>query len=187
MIITMTGVPCSGKSTSIEVLKKKYGFDSISTGELYRKEAEKFGLNVLDFNILNTDYSIDKKIDAMSKKIGTERANDKLIFDSRMAWYFVPKSFKVFLYLPEDEMAKRLYESDRSPEEKNMTIEQAKKSLVDRFKSENDRYKKLYGVSNTNHKNYDLVIDTEKLTPEEVADIVYDKYLEYIKKNSLSE
>ena len=39
----------------------------------------------------------------------------------------------------------------------------------------------MYGVRKEDKSNYDLVIDTTKLTPKEVADIIIEKYSEWLK------
>ena len=186
MIITLSGVPCSGKGTCVSILKNKYVFDSISTGDLYRQEAKKVGMDVLEFNQKNKDYDIDKKIDDMSKEIGKKRKDDKLIFDSRMAWFFVPYSFKVFITIPHDVMAERLYNSDRDIKEKSSSKEEAKRRLISRFDEENKRYRLLYGVDNTNLGNYDFVIDNSNMTPEETADAIYDEYKKFCIKNNVN-
>lgn len=182
MIITISGVPCSGKSSAIEIFKNKYGFESISTGEIYRKEAEKANMSVLEFNKNNRDMDIDHRIDNRSIEIGKNRIHEDIIFDSRMAWFFIPNSFKVFLTIPSEVMAKRLFDSNRDSNEKHGTIRDSERSLIERFNSENARYMKLYGVDNTNLKNYDLVIDNTDLTPEETAEIIFKEYQKY-KKN----
>lgn len=182
MIITISGVPCSGKSSTIEIFKNKYGFESISTGEMYRKEAEKANMNVLDFNKENKDMDIDRRIDNRSVEIGKKKLQENIIFDSRMAWFFIPDSFKVFLTIPSEVMARRLFESDRDLREKQGTMKESERSLIERFNSENSRYMRLYGVDNTNLKNYDLVIDNSDLSPEETADIIFREYQKYLKK-----
>ena len=57
-----------------------------------------------------------------------------------------------------------------------MSFEEHKKALIDRFKSENKRYFNLYGVRRDDMTNYDLVVDTTSLTPNEVADIIIREF-----------
>ena len=51
-----------------------------------------------------------------------------------------------------------------------------------RYQLENERYYNVYGVRKEDLSNYDLVIDTTKLSPTEVADEIIEKYLEWLKK-----
>ena len=103
------------------------------------------------------------------------------MFDSRLAWHFIPHSFKVFLDLDEDEMAKRLVNSDRTGKEKYTDIEEAKRTVIERFNAENVRYQKFYGIDNLDMSNYDLVLSSKNKTPEQLAEIVYNAYKKHFK------
>ena len=91
MIITMTGKPCSGKSAVIGYLMEKYGFTRFSGGDIFRRIATERGLDVLELNRVN-DTSIDKLVDDEVVKIGERDLEKNIIFDSRTAWFFIPKS-----------------------------------------------------------------------------------------------
>ena len=75
---------------------KKYGFSKYSAGDIFRKIASERGVDILELNRLN-DTSIDHLVDDEIVKVGTENIDKNMIFDSRTAWHFVPKSFKVFI------------------------------------------------------------------------------------------
>ena len=182
MIITLTGKPCSGKSSVAQVLVEKYGFKVYSVGEIFKEEAHKHNMTTEEFNkFLMSNPEYDKCLDNRNMELGKLWASEKVIFDSRLAWHFIPHSFKVFLDLDEEEMAKRLATSDRTGLEKYSTIEEARKTLISRFNAENDRYKKFYGVDNTNLKNYDLVTTSKNRTPEDVAEEIIKGYLKHFK------
>ena len=98
-------------------------------------------------------------------------------------WYAVPQSFKVYLKVDIDIATKRVYEDEarRDSERKFDTLEEQKKDIIKRYELENERYFELYGVRKEDESNYDFVLDTSMLTPEEVADkieIEYRKWLE---------
>ena len=61
-------------------------------------------------------------------------------------------------------------------------IESATEKLKDRWQEENARYFELYNTNNLNPNKYDLVIDSENKTPEEIADIIYKNYTNYMQK-----
>ena len=65
--------------------------------------------------------------------------------------------------------------------EKYTDIEEAKRTVIERFNAENVRYKKFYGVDNTDMSNYDLVLSSKDKTPEALADIVYNAYKKHFK------
>lgn len=181
MIITITGKPCSGKSVAIAYLMGKYGFAKFSAGDIYRKIATDRGLDVLELSRKN-DFTIDKLIDDEIVEMGKRDLNKNIIFDSRTAWHFIPESFKVFLDIDEDEQVRRLKTSGRTNEKTDLTYEEAKNALSERWNLENDRYLKLYNFDNRNPENYNLVIDTTHLTVDEVAEKIYEEYTKYVSR-----
>ena len=97
-------------------------------------------------------------------------------------WYAVPQSFKVYLKVDINVAAKRVFkdETRRDTEKKFSTIEEQKKDIEKRYKLENERYLELYGVRKEDEANYDFVLDTTSLTPEQVADKIEEKYKEWL-------
>jgi cytidylate kinase len=97
-------------------------------------------------------------------------------------WYAVPESFKVYLRVDIDVAAQRAFkDSDRKSSESFATVEEQKADMQKRFKMENERYWNLYHVRKEDMSNYDLVVDTTNMTPEEVAEVIkreYKKWLE---------
>ena len=89
--------------------------------------------------------------------------------------------FKVYLKLNTDEAAKRaFYDENRKSTENFNSIEEQKNNIILRFNLENKRYFNLYGVHKEDLGNYDLIIDTTNLTPEQVAKKVYNDYIKWI-------
>ena len=78
--------------------------------------------------------------------------------------------------------AKRVFEDEtrRTTERKFNTIEEQKQDIEKRYKLENERYLELYGVRKEDEANYDFVLDTTSLTPEQVADKIEEKYKEWL-------
>ena len=62
------------------------------------------------------------------------------------------------------------------------TIEEQKIDMIKRIKLENERYFELYGVHKEDFNNYDLVIDTTNKTPENVANIIIEKYNKWLEE-----
>ena len=119
MIITITGKPCSGKGTVAKEFCKKYGFEYICTGDMFREYAKEFGYDdILTFQEEDPRVrQIDEKVDSRIKEIGTTQANDNIVIDSRLAWHFVPKSFKVFIDVDDINGGKRLMGAKRETEQ----------------------------------------------------------------------
>ena len=180
MIITITGKPCSGKSAVIDYMTSKYGFEKFSAGAIFRRIATERGVDILELNRL-CDTSIDKLVDDEIVKVGERDIDKNLIFDSRTAWHFIPKSFKVFLDIVPKEQARRLMSSGRSDEIVDLTEEEAIASLNERWNLENERYYAIYQFDNRDQSVFDFVVDTSNLTVEQVGDAIMNAYQEYIK------
>lgn len=179
MIITITGKPCSGKSAVIAYLMEKYGFEKFSGGAVFRRIAAERGVDILELNRLN-DTSIDKLVDDEIVKVGKEKIEENIIFDSRTAWYFIPESFKVFVDVNPDEQARRLFNSGRDQKETGDSVEDSKKALEERWNLENKRYYQIYGFDNKNPEVFDLVVDNSNLTIEETGEAIYAGYLKFL-------
>lgn len=184
MIITITGKPCSGKSTVANLLVEQHGFTRIGVGDMFKEEAKKRGMSAEEFNAFClSDPSYDFFIDNKTAEMGRKHEKEDYIFDSRLAWHFVPKSFKVFVDLDENEMANRLVNSDRTGKEKYSTFEEAKASLCNRENLERERYKKIYNIDIYDLNNFDFVVNSDQKTPQEVADEVWKGYQKFLKSH----
>ena len=182
MIITITGKPCSGKSTIAKLLVDQHGFTRIGVGDIFKAEAHKRGMTTEEFNkFCMSDPSFDYVIDQQTVELGKQYEGQKYIFDSRLAWHFVPKSFKVFVDLDREVSIERLVNSDRTGKEKYSTREAAEETLANRQVLEVDRYKQIYNIDLYDLSHYDLVIDSENRTPQDLADEVWAKYQEFCK------
>ncbi|MDE7478030.1 MAG: cytidylate kinase family protein, partial [Lachnospiraceae bacterium] len=183
MNITITGNLGSGKSSVAKILKEK-GFEYSSTGNIFRQLAVEKGLSVEEFNkqvneaASRGDHSVDKMIDDTTTKISKER--DNVVFDSRLAWHFAPKSFKVFIITDIDEASCRVFnDSLRANSESYESQASCKKALINRQKLETVRYKEIYDIDYYDMSNYNLVIESTNAAPDEIAQEILDKMAEY--------
>lgn len=183
MNITITGNLGSGKSSIGKILKEK-GYEIVSTGNIFRQLAMDKGLSVEEFNkqvneaAAKGDRSVDKMIDDTTAKIGRER--DNIMFDSRLAWNFVPDSFKVFVITDIDEASRRVFnDSVRADSESYESQEACKKALVHRQEMETVRYQEIYHIDYYDMSNYNLVIESTNAAPAEIAEEILDKMEEY--------
>lgn len=111
---------------------------------------------------------IDHMMDDRSKELGLTR--DQFVIDGRLAFWCIPHSFKLFLTVPPEEAARRIYtqEEGRIADGYNTSLSAAAENIRLRRESENDRYMKYYGVHIYDFDLYDAVIDTSDISPEEV-------------------
>ena len=181
MLISITGKLGSGKSTVCNLLKDRYGFEIYSTGAFQREVAREMGITTLELNKrLREDPSLDYVIDDAVKKLSIERAQDKLIFDSRMAWHFAEQSFKIFLTIEPCEAARRVMLNQRGCEEFYADEKEACEKLIERSQVEQARFMQIYGVDYYDFNNFDLIVDTTARTPDEIIDIIMAAYESYV-------
>ncbi|MDR2091690.1 MAG: cytidylate kinase family protein [Clostridiales bacterium] len=183
MFISLSGQLGSGKSTLCNYLKEHKGFEIFSTGAIHRKLAKERNLSTLEFNeVSKGDRSIDLLIDDEMKRYSRENGAVDTVFDSRLAWHFVERSFKVFLLVSPKVAAERVFCNRILEEENYSSKEDALKGLIKRREIETKRFKEFYGVDCDDYANYDLIADTSYLTTEKIADIIFEAY-EYFIRN----
>ncbi|WP_255910708.1 cytidylate kinase family protein [Ruminococcus sp. zg-924] len=182
MFITINGHLGSGKSTVCALIKEQYDFEVFNTGSIQRKIANQMQISTLELNKKSKeDFSVDNLIDNTIVEFATEHNGENIIFDSRLAWHFVPKSFKVRLTIDPATAAQRVFNNRKSQEESYLSVEEALDKLADRQQIEAERYKMIYNLDINDENNYDLIVDTSYLSPQEVADIIIDKHKQWIK------
>ncbi len=166
--ISITGDLGSGKSAVSRILCAKTGFHYLSTGNIQRQLAQAMGLDTLEMNRrADTDPEIDKKIDSVFLSLNEDP--DGFVVDSRLAWFFIPASLKVYLAVDVAVAAQRILADPGRNSEQYGSLEEAVEKIQARKNSENARFLKKYGADCSNMANFDLVIDTTDKTPEAVA------------------
>lgn len=172
--ITLTGNLGSGKTTICNILKER-GYEIVSTGKIFRQIAEEKNVTVIELNkMAEQDRSIDDLLDNKTSELG--KRLDNVVFDSRLAWNFVPESFKVFLLVETQEAARRVYEDRERNAESYSSVEEAKEGLVKRANLEKSRFQDLYSINYYNASNYNLVIESTKAKPEDIADEIIRQF-----------
>lgn len=174
--ITLTGDLGSGKSTVSRILCERTGFEYISTGQVQRRLAQELGLDTLEMNRrADTDPSIDERIDGIFVALGKDPKG--YIVDSRMAWFFLPNSFKVFLQTDVHLAVQRILKDPDRNSEQYGSEEEAVQKILARKASENARFLAKYGADCSNLDNFDLVIDTADRSQQVVADLIYEGWM----------
>jgi len=181
-IISLAGELASGKGTVSNILMERLQYTVYRNGEYVRKLAREKGLDITSFNAyLNDHPEIDRQIEKSAAEYA--KGHNRFIIDARLGWYAVPESFKVYLIVDIDVAAKRAFhDENRKETEKFDTVEEQKADIQKRYQMENERYWRIYKIHKEEHSNYDLVIDTTHLTPEQVAEEIIEKYQKWLKE-----
>jgi len=182
MIITIAGMPGSGKTTVAKIISEKLNLKQYSMGDLQGKIARDKGITIHELSELEgKDDTIDRELDAYQEKLG--QTEDSFVMDGRLSWHFIPHSKKFFLTVETQEAARRIFEAKknepgRDDEPEYGSIEEVAQLITKRNQDDESRYKAFYGVDTSDPANYDLVIDTTKIPAEQVA----DKILDFVRK-----
>lgn len=168
--ISIAGNIGSGKSSVARRLSELTGWPIVSTGRLFRELAARRGLTVLELNQqAETDRSIDDEVDGHLRRLAV--SGESAVIDSRMAWHFVPGSFKVYLVVDPRVAVGRVYGAVRE-DERYASVQEAADDILARQRVEAERYHDLYGVNVDDWRNYDLVVDTSRAKVDFIADLV---------------
>lgn len=185
-IITLGGLPGSGKSTTKKLLAERLNFKPFSTGDFVRNLARERGMTLEEFNeVVAEDKSLDELIDTEHQRI--EKEADKMVIDSHLGFHFVPSAFHVYLNISPEISAARVFNDRESNVRKQsgdsmMTLEEAKVRTQKRIDNHLKRYEKHYGINPYDILKYDLVINTEETEPEEVVEMIIEKFNKWLAK-----
>ncbi len=180
MIITISGMPGSGKTTVAKKIAKKLKLNHYSIGDLRGKIALKHNLTIDELNKLGEkEIWTDKEVDDYQKKLGKTKNN--FIIDGWISFHFIPNSIKIFLDVDLKTGAKRIFKDQRKDEKRKENVNEVLKMIKKRMESSKKRYKKYYNLNPYLKKHYDFWLDTSNLTIKEVI----DKILDFVKQKTL--
>ncbi len=165
MLITISGLPGSGKTTVARLVAKELGLEHVYAGNIFRGQAEKAGLTLEAYlKRAETDPTIDRQLDdRMRDRARTGRA----VLEGRLAAFIAGQAkvdaLKVYLDASEAVRAARI--TDR---EGGVTAERLRE-IQARETSDRQRYRDIYGVDYHDPRLYDAVVETDRRTPEDLA------------------
>ncbi len=168
MIITISGLHGTGKSAIGKLIAGKLKIQYYSTGQAFRDLAKEMNMSLEEFTkFVEENPEIDKKLD---NKIVEIAQKGKIIIDSQISGYILKSiaDLKILLTCPLETRVKRMAERDNTNYEKKL------EETILREKSELERFKRLYQIDLNDAEEvtllYDLVINTETLSIEEILE-----------------
>lgn len=183
-IITLSGKPGSGKSSTADRVAELLGYTRYSAGDLVRTLIRKKGITLDEFNQMATkNHQLDHDIDEELRNL---RNVKDIVIDSRLGFYWIPESFKVYLDLDIDVATARIFKDSVNNELReyssgsDYSIQDVQRLVQARLNNEKSRFKTLYGVNPYSNANFDLIINTARHSPQTVALTVFDTYKKWL-------
>jgi cytidylate kinase len=165
MIITIGGPIGSGKTTVAEAIARKFGFTHISAGVVFRELAKEKGVTLEEFSHLAEENpKFDKELD--KRQIDLAKKAENAVIDGRLSGLIMDANLKVWLRAPLETRTKRVCERDGKDYAK------ALEDVKNRGDSELKRYREIYDIDLRDLTPYDIVINTDLFSAEEVTGIV---------------
>ncbi len=184
-IITLSGKPGSGKSSTADKVAEMLSYTRYSSGDMVRSLIRRQGITLAEFNRrAASDHAMDHEIDEELRRLRDER---DVVIDSRLGFYWIPESFKVYLDLDIEVATARIFKDavsnvGRANETTaSATIGDVQKQVQARLNTEVRRFRSMYGINPYDTKHYDLVINTSRHSPQTVALTVFDEYKRWLK------
>ncbi|MDI9633814.1 MAG: AAA family ATPase [Methanolinea sp.] len=167
MRITVSGLPGSGTTSLARHLAESLGFRMVSAGEVFRQMARERGLNLHEFGrIAESDPKIDREIDERQREIA-EREDDIIVEGRLSGWFVRNADLRVWLQAPLACRVDRILARD--------TIRDRETALAltrEREACEARRYREYYQIDIGDLSPYDLVLNSERFSVEELSGIV---------------
>jgi len=165
MLITISGVPGSGKTTVGRLLSKHLGIPHVYAGDIYRQQAAERGMTLAQLNELAAkDHTIDKELD---RRLADFARAGGVVLEGRLAGFIANEekvdALKVWLTASDRVRAERVAQREGADAERILKENSA------RHDSDAKRYKLIYGYDLDDTSIYDLSLTTDDETPESIA------------------
>jgi len=174
IVICVSGLTACGKSTAARRLAEKYEIKYVSGGTALKELALKMGYKTKAKGWWETpegmrfleqrlrDPKFDKQIDAQLLEWA---AHGNVVLDSWTMPWLTKKGFKIWLEVSPTERAKRLSHRD------GMSLKEAAQVIREKDGKTKRIYERLYGFKlGEDYSTFDLVLDSESLSSDEVFD-----------------
>jgi len=183
-IITLSGKPGSGKSSTADRLAELLGYTRHSSGDMVRRVLAREGMSLEEYNRKASDeHDLDDKVD---EELRSLRNAKDVVIDSRLGFYWIPESFKVYLDLDLEVATARIFKDAvnnkkrRDSGEGSSSLPDIARKVKERMGDEQQRFRSLYGIDPYNTEHFDLIIDTSRHDPQSVAISVFDHYRQWL-------
>jgi cytidylate kinase len=176
IVICLAGLTACGKSTAARRLAQKYGLKYVSGGTALKELAFKMGYKARETGWWESpdgmrfleerlsDLRFDKQIDSQLLRWADE---GNIVLDSWTMPWLSRTGFKIWLEVSPGERAKRLTHRD------GLSLGRAIQIIREKDGKTKEIYERLYGFKlGEDYSPFDLILDGESLTSNEVFDVL---------------
>jgi cytidylate kinase len=173
----------AGKSSIIQCVVEKLGYDTLDIGQIFRAKAVAKWLTVGEYDKLVEKHpEEDIEIDNEFKTILQKNKKDSIV-SWRMGFHFLPDELTIRLDVDPKEWARRIFLQNRGKQEKKYKdVQEAMQASQDRMERLQKRMLDVYGVDFMDKKNYKKIIKTDGKNIDETAQEIID-IIQTFKKN----
>jgi len=171
VFIAVTGPAGSGKTTLASLISRELEIPLVSTGTIFRQMAEERGMDVLSFNLYaEGKHEVDLELDAAVVEKAREMRN--CVVEGRLACAMLRRAgltvFCIYLDAPPAVRAGRIERREGG------NYKEVMERMIEREESERRRFLSIYGVDVKDTSQYELVLDSSTLGPEEICRIAVE-------------
>ncbi|MCA9361975.1 AAA family ATPase, partial [Candidatus Kaiserbacteria bacterium] len=149
-IITISGKPGSGKSSTADKVAELLGYTRHSSGDMVRRVLAKNHMTLEEYNAkARTNHDLDDQVDEQLRAL---RDKKDIVVDSRLGFYWLPESFKVYLDLDLEIATARIFKDTISNSARSAvgtsstSLTDVSRQVRERMLTEQSRFRELYGV-----------------------------------------
>lgn len=162
-VIALGGPPGSGKTTAARALAAELSLELVSAGDRFRAAAARRALDLEAFSRYAESHpEVDRELDAEMAGL----ARPGRILEGRLTGPLLRRRGVPVRWLAvvadAEVRAERLARRDGRP------LEEARRRMAERERSEHARYRELYGID-LEHEAADYTVDSSRLGPAEVV------------------